>query len=84
MIAERIRRSVAETLFALPNLSSEAPLSGLETARVTVSVGCATFPNDSKTGRDLVKKADIALYSAKGAGRNAVYTYEDVLHVQAA
>jgi len=84
MIAERIRRSVAETLFALPNLSSEAPLSGLETARVTVSVGCATFPNDSKTGRDLVKKADIALYSAKGAGRNAVYTYEDVLHVPAA
>ena len=84
MIAERIRRSVAETLFALPNLSSEVSESQGETARVTVSVGCATFPNDSLTGRDLVKKADIALYSAKGAGRNAVYAYEDVLHVRAA
>ena len=82
MIAERIRRSVAETLFALPNQNSEA--ANVETARVTVSVGCATFPNDSTTARDLVKKADIALYSAKGAGRNTVYAYGNVLHVRAA
>ena len=82
MIAERIRRSVAETIFALPNLSSEAVHA--ETARVTVSVGCATFPNDSLTGCDLVKKADIALYSAKSSGRNAVSAYEDVLHVRTA
>lgn len=82
MIAERIRCAVAETAFALPNLSSDA--AGAETARVTVSIGCATFPNDSSTSRDLVKKADIALYSAKGAGRNAVYAYEDVLHVRTA
>ena len=82
LIAERIRRSVADTAFALPNQNAEGQSN--ETARVTVSLGCATFPADSGTARDLVKKADIALYSAKGAGRNAVYAYEDVLHVRAA
>ncbi len=81
LIAERIRRAVADTAFALPNQNADAgPAS--ETARVTVSLGCATFPHDSGTGRDLVKKADIALYSAKGGGRNAVCAYEDVLHVR--
>ncbi len=85
LIAERIRRSVADTPFALPNQNSDGcGSSGSETARVTVSLGCATFPDDSGTARDLVKKADIALYAAKGAGRNAVYAYEDVMHVRAA
>ncbi len=88
LIAERIRRSVADTPFALPNQNAAnqnaANQNGGETARVTVSLGCATFPNDSGTARDLVKKADIALYAAKGSGRNAVYAYEDVMHVRAA
>lgn len=87
LIAERIRRSVAETAFALPNQNAESQSSesrSSETARVTVSLGCATFPHDSGTARDLVKKADIALYAAKEAGRNAVHAYEDVLHVRAA
>jgi len=82
LIAERIRRSVADTPFALPNQNGDNP--GSETARVTVSLGCATFPHASGTARDLVKKADIALYAAKGSGRNAVYAYEDVMHVRAA
>ena len=81
-IAERIRRSVAETSFALPNQNSGS--SGSETGRVTVSLGCAAFPADSGTARDLVKKADMALYAAKEAGRNTVFAYEDVMHVRAA
>jgi diguanylate cyclase (GGDEF)-like protein len=89
LIAERIRRSVAETAFALPNQNTQTPSDAepslsSETAYVTVSLGCATFPVDSSTGRDLVKRADVALYAAKGAGRNAVVAYEDVLHVRAA
>ncbi len=82
LIAERIRRSVADTPFALPNQNADGTAG--ETARVTISLGCATFPHDSGTARDLVKKADIALYAAKEFGRNAVYAYEDVLHVRAA
>ncbi len=86
LIAERIRRSVADTPFALPNQNTTNQNSDLggETARVTISLGCATFPRDSGTARDLVKKADIALYAAKEAGRNAVRAYEDVMHVRAA
>lgn len=82
LIAERIRRSVAETAFALPNQNSEAEKSS-DRAWVTVSLGCATFPADAGTARDLVKKADIALYSAKKAGRNAVSAYEDARHARA-
>ena len=88
LIAERIRRAVADTAFALPNQNSDpaksdSPATTSDMARVTVSLGCATFPADSGTARDLVKKADIALYSAKESGRNAVHAYED-RHVRAA
>ncbi len=83
LIAERIRRSVADTPFALPNQNTNEATPQNETARVTVSLGYATFPADSGTARDLVKKADIALYSAKEAGRNAVCAYEDTLPVRA-
>ena len=60
LIAERVRRSVAETPFALPNQTADT-----QTASVTISLGCATFPADAGTARDLVKKADIALYAGR-------------------
>ena len=85
LIAERIRRSVSETPFVLPSQnSSQNNGQGSDTARVTISLGCATFPDDARAARDLIKKADIALYSAKASGRNAVFAYEDVMHVRAA
>jgi diguanylate cyclase (GGDEF)-like protein len=68
LIAERIRRAVAETAFTLGETG--------ETTRVTVSLGCATFPVDARTTHDLVKKADMALYDAKEAGRNTVRAYD--------
>ncbi len=77
LIAERIRRSIEETAFAL--LEKKSSDSGLaeDTTRVTVSVGCATFPGDARTTRELVKRADLALYDAKAAGRNTVRAYEE-------
>ena len=86
LIAERIRRNVADTPFVLPsNVETATGRRGAETAHVTVSLGCVTFPGDAGTARDLVKKADIALYAAKEAGRNAVRVYaEDAVQVQAA
>ena len=71
LIAERVRRAVAETSFFLADSSSE-------TTRVTVSVGFATFPLDAGIADDLIKQADAALYAAKHAGRNAVRGAEDV------
>jgi two-component system, cell cycle response regulator len=39
---------------------------------ITVSAGYATFPDNARTGPDLVFAADQALYQAKRAGRNRV------------
>jgi diguanylate cyclase (GGDEF)-like protein len=39
---------------------------------LTVSAGHATFPDNARTGKDLVFAADQALYQAKRAGRNRV------------
>jgi diguanylate cyclase (GGDEF)-like protein len=80
LIAERIRQNVADTLFVLPNKDGEKnpedSKRGGETARVTISLGCATFPGDAHAARELVKKADIALYAAKKSGRNRVCVYD--------
>ncbi len=72
LIAERIRRSVAQATFALVD-QEQADQSGLpRTTQVTVSVGYATFPRDARSPRDLIRCADEALYAAKASGRNAV------------
>ncbi len=63
-IAERIRRSVAETCF--PN---EKAQPGRD---LTVSIGVATFSPPLLTLTDLIRKADHALYQAKKKGRNRV------------
>lgn len=73
LIAERIRMAVQNTPFILPGKDG----GEADTARVTVSLGCATFPRDARADRDLVKRADLALYAAKEAGRNAVRAYAE-------
>jgi diguanylate cyclase (GGDEF)-like protein len=40
--------------------------------RVTVSVGVASYPEEARTGADLLRKADIRMYRAKRAGKNQV------------
>ena len=77
LIAERIRRNVEATAFAL--LGQDDAASASSTARVTVSVGFATFPFDAVSARDLVKSADEALYAAKHAGRNTVRSYDQIV-----
>jgi diguanylate cyclase (GGDEF)-like protein len=60
MIAERIRARVE----ALPAAQDGGP--------ITVSIGVALFPDDSKIPDILFSTADERLYSAKRAGRNRV------------
>ena len=69
-IAERIRRCLASTPIAV----SESKF-----VNVTVSIGIAMFPNDGIDQEDLLKNADLAMYQAKGAGRNQVVRYRDVV-----
>jgi len=66
--AERIRVKVAEHPYA--NRESQ-PLKV-----VSLSGGVATFPDDGRTGPDLIEAADAALYRSKQAGRNRVMRAE--------
>ncbi len=61
MAAERIRKRTEEHNFRM----------GQKTYRITVSFGVAAF-KDENTRDELIRKADEALYKAKGDGRNRV------------
>jgi len=43
----------------------------------TMSMGVVRFPADGDTVEELIKKADIALYAAKCAGKNRIEFYDD-------
>ncbi|WED42733.1 diguanylate cyclase [Legionella cardiaca] len=45
---------------------------------VTISVGIAIFPRDSKSKEELIELADKALYEAKASGRNQVVCFSDI------
>ncbi len=62
MLAERIREKIAQHTF--PKFSLFANLN------VTVSVGLASFPEDTTIKEDLIAKADKAMYIAKFGGKN--------------
>lgn len=63
-LAERIRRTVA----AYPFEYAEAQPLG----KLSVSVGVASYPADAADPKDLLKRADDALYVSKESGRNRV------------
>jgi diguanylate cyclase (GGDEF)-like protein len=46
-----------------------------KTMNVTVSIGGACFPGDASTPRELMQRADEALYRAKQAGKNRYEAY---------
>ncbi|MDM7921340.1 MAG: GGDEF domain-containing protein [Pyrinomonadaceae bacterium] len=68
--AERIRTVVEKKAFTV--IRHGAPG---ETHSVTISIGIATFPDDSVDPIELVEMADSALYRAKREGRNRVCAY---------
>ncbi len=68
-VGERIRKAVEEHEFRLEDG---------RTFSVTISIGIACFPFDSKDREELVKKADQALYHAKKQGRNRVCLYNTI------
>lgn len=45
------------------------------TVDASTSIGVCMFPDDGKDSEDLIKKADIAMYDAKGTGKNAYQFY---------
>jgi predicted signal transduction protein with EAL and GGDEF domain/DNA-binding response OmpR family regulator len=64
--------TVAERM--LKALRAPVELSGAEFF-VTASVGVAVYPRDGQSVVDLLRNADVAMYSAKAGGRNAAQVY---------
>lgn len=50
--------------------------------RLTISVGVAFYPHDSRDGRALVQCADEALYRSKAQGRNRVTRFDQMKDVK--
>jgi diguanylate cyclase (GGDEF)-like protein len=71
--AERIRESIEEYTFSVVR-----PGHTKMTHHITVSIGIASFPDDSSDPIELVEMADSALYRAKREGRNRVAAYRDI------
>jgi diguanylate cyclase (GGDEF)-like protein len=70
--AERIRSCIEQETFSVMRRGKPA-----DTHHVTISIGIATFPDDSTDPIELVEMADSALYRAKREGRNRVCAYRD-------
>ncbi|MCL5676957.1 MAG: sensor domain-containing diguanylate cyclase [Firmicutes bacterium] len=62
MVMERVRRKIEERYLRIDG----------QDVRTTVSLGVATFPDHAGTAEDLIRRADEAMYRAKGAGKNRV------------
>jgi diguanylate cyclase (GGDEF)-like protein len=68
-VGERIRRTVAATLF---EGGRDAPI------RLTASVGVAAYPTHAREHEALLDLADKAMYRAKSLGRNCVCSASDL------
>jgi diguanylate cyclase (GGDEF)-like protein/PAS domain S-box-containing protein len=67
-LAQRVVESLAEPLIA-----------GGQDCRLGASVGIALYPADGEDAATLLRNADIAMYRAKGSGRNGFAFFSQVL-----
>jgi len=68
-IAERIRQVLKPAFY----------VEGFETIPITVSASVGIAVGDRHTAQDLLRDADIALYRAKGAGRDQFIVFEEAM-----
>jgi diguanylate cyclase (GGDEF)-like protein len=71
--AERFRAEIENHKFSVIRQGRPS-----EIHNITISIGVATFPDDSTDPIELVEMADSALYHAKREGRNRVSAYKDL------
>jgi len=60
----------------LAELARPYELSATEQARISASMGISLYPQDGQDSATLMKHADMAMYAAKQAGKNAYRFYE--------
>jgi diguanylate cyclase (GGDEF)-like protein len=57
-------------------------IEGLQ-VNIGASIGIAVAPQDGRSYEDMIKNADLALYSAKASGRNAFHFFDAVMERRA-
>ncbi len=67
-VAQRIIEGIAEFPFTMDNID----------VRMTISCGLSEFPRDTDNLKELIAKADEAMYSAKAKGGNLVAAYSEI------
>ena len=73
--AEKIAKRIVGVLREPFDLGTGSPIT------ITTSIGIAT--GDREAAKDLLRDADIALYEAKGAGRNRYAEFRHEMHIAA-
>lgn len=66
--AERLRETISAHDFSDEDLPPQS-----------ISIGCATYPEDAENRGDLIKAAGLALYAAKHSGRDRMVSYRSAL-----
>jgi diguanylate cyclase (GGDEF)-like protein/PAS domain S-box-containing protein len=66
------RKTAEDLLVAIHNCR---PMFGGKSFRITASIGVATFESDDATASELLINSDLAMYSAKGGGRDRVVLF---------
>ncbi len=74
-LSQLILQAVAQEYFEVTTSEDAEP----DTTMLTVSVGYAVFPIHASAGSSLVKAAELALHTAKRAGRNLAVGYNTML-----
>ncbi len=68
LFCERLRKRIENNVFSC----------GIDSMKLTLSLGfCSTEPGESISPKELVRRADVALYEAKKLGRNRATNYID-------
>ena len=69
-VANELCKSVSDLHLAIKDLSL---------GKLSVSIGIATYPKNGLQSEDITKLADIALYEAKGRGRDQACHYDELI-----
>ncbi len=71
-LAESLRKRICNHRFLAPDGQQ---------FQTSVSIGVASYPKDGRNANDLLAACDIALYQAKGSGKNSVAAVDSVQRV---
>ncbi len=67
-VAERIVKSISDYQFKKDDVA----------VRMTISIGLAQFPEDADRIKDMIARADAAMYRVKGRGGNGVLMHDEI------